>query len=152
VFVGVALSLSTSLTYLERLGPLRAMKRSWQMVFGLGRMELSTEANWVRVLLTGIVTIVVWYALSLLASLPVLVAQWVALWNGGQMVKTSLGPQPLDLPFMIPLFLVGSVLSGVFLPLAVTPWPILYLDIRTRHEGLDLEHAITRLELEETTA
>jgi hypothetical protein len=152
VFIGVALSLSTSLTYLERLGPFRAMGRSWNLVFGLGKVEFSTEANWVRVLLTGIVTIVVWYALSLLASLPVLFAQWVALWNGGQMVMTPIGPQPMPLPYMVPLFLVGAVLSGVFLPLAVTPWPILYLDIRTRHEGLDLELALERLEHDETFA
>lgn len=152
LFVGVAFSLATSLTYLERRGPLRAFSRSWTLVFGRGGVRPSTEANWVRVLLIGLVTVVVWYALSILSSLPVVVAQWATLARGGQMVMTALGPQPLPLPLMLPLYFVGAVLGGVFLPLAVTPWPILYLDIRARHEGLDLEHAIVRLEHEESLA
>ena len=85
------------------------------------------------------------YALNVLSSIPQAIAQAAGVMRGTPTVDTALGPQPMPLSVMLPVYFFGAVVQGVFQPIGVVPWPILYYDVRTRHEGLDLERAIDRL-------
>jgi len=136
----IVLSLTVSLVYLERKGPIEAMRRSFELVAKRGPRALSIDSNWVRIAIVGFVTLIVVYMLSLLASLPVFIASGTAaLRGGGMMNQTAFGPQLLPLHLLLPLQLVGAVFHGVFVAIGIIPWTVMYYDIRTRHEGLDLE-------------
>ncbi len=141
--IGLALTLPP--VVLERRSPFAAVGRSWQLVFGRGRGDPSSQANWVRVLVVGIVTLVVMWAFNAMASVPGAVAQMVAAFRGHPAEMTVLGPSPLPLGWMLPIWFFQALVQGVFLPIAIVPWTVVYLDIRTRHEGLDLELALDRL-------
>lgn len=146
ILVSIGFALALPVVYLERRGPLSAMRRSWELVFFRGQSAGGGEANWIRVLLLGVVTLVVLFALDLLATLPVSLVQAMSMMQRSDPIMTMIGPQWLPLQYMLPLYLLGALLQGVFLAIAITPWPILYLDIRARNEGWDLERAIERLE------
>lgn len=145
IIVSIGFALALPVVYLERRGPLSAMGRSWEMVFLRGPGRPGSAANWVRVVLLGVVTIVVLFALDLLATLPVSLVQALSMMQRSEPIMTAIGPQWLPLQYMLPLYLAGALLQGVFLAIAITPWPVLYLDIRARNEGWDLEQAVDRL-------
>lgn len=146
LIVSLGFALALPLVYLERRGPLSAMGRSWELVFLRGTGRRGSLPNWVRVILLGIVTVVVLFALDLLATLPVSLVQALSMMERSEPIMTAIGPQWLPLRYMLPLYLAGALLQGVFLAIAITPWPVLYLDIRARNEGWDLERAVARLE------
>jgi len=139
--VGIMFALALPVVYLERKGPIAAMGRSYELVFNRGERGIAIETNWVRILLVGLLTIVVLYVLNVLASTPALVAGMAAAYRGAEPIQTALGPQFLPLTILIPLQLLASLIQGLFLALGVVPWALMYFDIRTRHEGLDLELA-----------
>lgn len=150
IFLSVLLVFAVVLTYLEGKSGLAAMNRSVELVARRGQTGFSTEANWARVLVVGVVSLVVFYALSFLATLPVLGAAMIEAARGQTMHQTALGRQMLPLWLLLPLNLIGAVLQGVLIPITMIPWPIVYYDIRTRHEGLDLEMALGRAASGET--
>jgi hypothetical protein len=135
----VMLALTVPLVYLERKGPFEAMNRSYQLVFDRGSRALSIEANWVRVLIVGFVTVVVLYVLSFVSNVPLMVASGAAAFRGEAMVPTAFGSQFLPLSVLLPLQLLASLIHGSFVAIGIIPWTIVYYDIRARHEGLDLE-------------
>ena len=55
------------------------------------------------------------------------------------MVPTAFGSQFLPLAVLLPLQLLASLIQGTFVAIGIIPWTVVYYDIRTRHEGLDLE-------------
>ncbi len=145
LFVAIAFGLAVPAVYLERQGAFGAITRSWELVPRRGAGGMTTETNWVRVFVVLFVTVVVLYALYGLASVPIVIAQGAAQLSGAVPTGTMLGPQVLPLSLLIPLQLVVTVIQGLFFPLGVIPWVMLYYDIRTRHEGIDLEYRLGRL-------
>jgi hypothetical protein len=152
IFLAVALALSVPAVYCEKLNGIAAIARSWELVLRRGPGGLTGETNWVRVVVIGFVTLVVVYVLYAIASLPVLAAQGIGQGSGMVPVNTALGPQILPLSLLVPLQLVGAVIQGVFFPIWMIPWPLLYYDIRIRHEGLDLELTLRKMAAEDAPA
>jgi hypothetical protein len=143
--VAIMLVLAVPLVFLERLGPIDAMTRSYDLVFKRGPVSFDSESNWLRVLIVGIVTIVVVYVVGIAANLPLLIATGVATIKGQPPVQTAFGPQLVDVHLMIPLQLTGALIQGIFGAISVIPWTLMYYDIRARYEGLDLENEIEAL-------
>ena len=137
--------LAVPLVYLEKRSIAGAMSRSWELVLRRGPTGLSIEANWVRIVVVGLVACVVYYLMTLLAQMPILVASVFSLLKSEQPTTTVFGPQLAPLAVLLPLQLLGAAIQGLFLPIMIIPWPLIYFDIRTRHEGLDLEYAASRL-------
>ena len=135
----VVLMLMLPLVWLERLGPFAALSRSFQLTLDRGPRGLTTETNWVRVLVVGLLTLVVLQVLYMAANLPALIVGGVAGLRGTPYTPTALGPQYLPLWIMVPMQVCSACIAGIFFPLGVIPWTLVYYDIRTRHEGLDLE-------------
>jgi hypothetical protein len=143
--VGIALILTVPLVFLERKGPIQAMTRSHELIFKRGPVAFRVESNWLRVLVVGVVTLLIVYIVSIASSLPVLIATGIATLEGKAPAQTPLGPQFLGLHILVPLQLLSALIQGIFVSIAVIPWTLTYYDIRTRHEGLDLEREVLAL-------
>jgi hypothetical protein len=146
--IAVLLVLAVPLVMLERRGPFSAIGRSYQLVVDRGPRDLGLESNWVRVFIVGLVTVVVVYVLYSLAGLPVSIGGFSAAMRGAEPIPTPFGPQFVPLSWLLPLQLLGAVLQGMVQPLAIIPWTVVYFDIRTRHEGLDLERSVAAIAAE----
>lgn len=144
-YVMAGLSLAVPLVYLERLGPIDAVSRSWELVMRRGGRRLHIESNWVRIAIVGLISLIVTYALILFANLPLMIAQGFAAAFGEGPAATALGPQLLPLSVTIPMTLAGAIIQGLFIPISIIPWPLMVFDIRARHEGADLERSIANL-------
>jgi hypothetical protein len=143
--LAIMLVLAVPLVYLERLGPVDAMNRSYHLVFNRGPVSFEAESSWLRVLIVGIVTVVVVYVIAIAASIPLLLTAGMATIEGQPQVQTALGPQPVSLAVMLPLQLIGAVIQGMFVAISIIPWTLMYYDIRARYEGLDLQREIDAL-------
>jgi hypothetical protein len=134
--ISIMFALAVPLVYLEHKRPLAAMGRSYQLVFDRGPRELSVDSNWVRVLIVGVITLVLMYVISIVAQLPILIVSAGSAAGRG----FSFGYAP-DVPLhvLLPLQLLASLVQGTFSAVGIIPWTVTYYDIRTRHEGLDLE-------------
>lgn len=137
--------LAVPLVYLERASIIGAMSRSWELVLRRGPTGLSTESNWVRIFVVGLITFLAYLILSFLGQLPVAALSVGSVLGSRQPIATILGPQPAPLVIMLPLQLLSAAIQGLFIPFLVIPWTLIYYDIRTRYEGLDLEQAAARL-------
>ncbi|MCP3981577.1 MAG: hypothetical protein GY716_19940 [bacterium] len=146
VIVSILLVLSVPSVYLENKGPIAALSRSYELVLTRGPRGGGSETNWVRVLVVIVVTAIVMLALNFVSSIPAAAAQIGGVASGNNPTHTIIGPQFLPLYVAIPLHLLGAVLQGLFVPLFMIPWPLLHYDIRARHEGLDLEWRLERIE------
>ncbi len=144
MFVGafvpmVILILAVPAVYFEGRGPVGALQRSYQMQVERGGRQGAADRNWVRTIALMIGTGIVVYALYMFAGLPLAIAQLVWLSDGGVPVNTAFGPQFMPLYIVLPLQLMGQLLTGIFMPIGILVWGLFYYDIRVRHEALDLE-------------
>jgi hypothetical protein len=125
VWFSIMLSLSAPAVVLERLGPVRALKRSWR---------LASRSFWRLLgiyLLTGLVVLVASFILELPFGIVRAVTGGAAtglggVAAGGAVVAVIIGA-------------VGSIVAGaVTRPISAGVTVLLYLDMRMRKEGLDL--------------
>lgn len=148
-FPGVAIAIvivfSVPLCYLERLTGISALGRSYELVIKRGPRTISSASNQVRVFVIGLVVIVILYALNILANAPLMVLVFTRILTRPGVQNTILGPQIAPLYLVLPLQVLGAFLQGLVAMIGVIPWPLLYYDIRTRYEGLDLEVAVQAL-------
>lgn len=133
----ISFALAIPLCYLERLGPFGAMGRSFRLAWKKEPRQSAEETNWVRILVVGFIVVVVTYALNLVASLPVMIVSFRH--SFANLQSPDFGQQLLPLHIALPLQAFGSIVGGLFLAIAIVPWPLVYYDIRTRQEGLDLQ-------------
>lgn len=119
-WIGVRIYLAMPIVVLERLGPGRALVRSWRL----------TRGNWWRMLgilaLTLLivfgVSLILMLALGLLAGLPMVLADG----DWGMVAANALG-------------VVAEALSySITTPFLAAVTTLLYIDLRMRREGLDL--------------
>lgn len=137
--------LAVPLVHLERASITGSMTRSWELVLRRGSTSLSSQSNWVRILVVGLVTFAVYLIMSVIGQLPAAALNVGSILGSREPTMTALGPQPAPLTIMLPLMFVSAAIQGLFIPFLVIPWTIVYYDIRTRYEGLDLEQAASRM-------
>lgn len=142
--VAILFALAVPVAFLEHRSPFSALGRSVELIRKRGPQGMESGNNAVRVVVIGLVTLVVWYALNVFASIPQGAAMYIGLSSRG-MEMTPIGPSPLPMAWMLPLYFVGAVVQGLFIGITLIPWAVLYFDIRVRHEGLDMEEKIHHL-------
>lgn len=142
----VLLVLTPVVVLLERRSGFDAMARSRELVAARGPKGLTIETNWVRILLMFIVVMIVAGVFQAVAKLPEMMATAWAITSGREPTTTLFGPQFLPLSVQLPLQALAAGVQGLIGALYAIPWLLLYYDIRTRDEGLDLALALERLE------
>lgn len=145
IAAAILFSMAVPVALLERRSPFSALARSVELIQKRGPRGIVGENNAVRVLVIGLVTLVVWYALNIFSSIPQAAAMSIGMLGDRGMVMTPLGLSPLPMAWMLPLYFIGAVAQGIFLGITLIPWAVLYFDIRVRHEGLDMEEKIHEL-------
>ena len=121
-------------------------RRSIDLVLRRGPGGLTPETNWVRVVVMFILTMAVLSSLGSLASVPSMASELIGLAQGRMPQNTLFGPMSAPLSLMIPLYIAAAILQGLYSALGIIPWPLVYYDIRVRHEGFDLERLVERLQ------
>jgi hypothetical protein len=114
VYLGIRWSLSLAAMMAEEIGPIKALRRSWNLVKG----------QWWRtfgiLLIVAILSSVITYALTIVVAL----------------ISAALGGGDVQLAAAAVLStLLGAAVSPIW-PIAIT---LLYFDLRVRKEGLDLD-------------
>lgn len=142
--VAILFALAVPVAFLESRSPFSALGRSVELIRKRGPQSFGSDNNSVRVAVIGLVTLVVWYALNVFASIPQAAAMYVGMSSRG-LEMTPIGPSPLPMVWMLPLHCVGAIVQGLFIGITLIPWAVLYFDIRVRHEGLDMEEKIHNL-------
>lgn len=119
LFLGVRLSLSSAALILENVGVLDGIRRSWRL----------TRGSFWRVLgilvLAGLIQAVVTGLLGGIASMV-------------STVITATAPSQVALATAVTTF-IATVLSALILPFTASVTALTYIDLRMRHEGLDVE-------------
>ncbi len=138
VFAMIAFCLASAVVMLEnRSGP-DALSRSGELIFRRGPGGLDLTANWFRAFAIGLLMAILNYVFVIVVSLPTIIVMAVTVAQGREPGITAFGPQFLPSHVLVPLTLLQQTVYGVFLSIPMIPWTILYYDIRTRDEGLDL--------------
>ncbi|MGD8148523.1 hypothetical protein [Ornithinimicrobium sp. Y1694] len=123
VWAGCRLSLATSAVVLERVGPLRAIRRAW---------ALSTGGQGWRIvgitLLAGLVTGI----FSMMVQIPISTALFLGLGLGFDTLT------PVHPAAILSDHLVQVIVGAFATPFTAGVTALLYLDQRIRREGLDL--------------
>ncbi|WP_303324573.1 glycerophosphoryl diester phosphodiesterase membrane domain-containing protein [Actinomyces radicidentis] len=119
LFLAVRLSMSSSALILENVGVLDGIRRSWRLTRGsfwrvLGILVL---AGLIQALVTG-----------LLGGLASMVSTLI----------TATAPTQIALATAVTSF-IATVLSALILPFTASVTALTYIDLRMRHEGLDVE-------------
>lgn len=119
LFLGVRLSLSSAALILENVGVLDGIRRSWRLTRGsfwrvLGILVL---AGLIQALVTG-----------LLGGIASTVSTAI----------TATAPSQVALATAVTTF-IATVLSALILPFTASVTALTYIDLRMRHEGLDVE-------------
>lgn len=119
-WIGVRIYLAMPIVVLERLGPGRALARSWRL----------TRGNWWRLLGIVALTLLIVLGVSLILMLPlgVLAGLPMLLADGdwGMVAANALG------------VVAEALSSSVTTPFLAAVTTLLYIDLRMRREGLDL--------------
>lgn len=121
VYTSVRLVITTPALIVERLGPVQAVRRSWQLV----------QNFW-------------WRTFALVAVVGIL--GWVIQVGPSQLVSALVGimaPRDFVLQQLI-TGLVSTLTSLFFLPLQLIAITMYYFDLRTRKEGYDLDTALSQ--------
>lgn len=119
-FLGVRLSLASAALILENIGVIEAIRRSWALTRGYFWKVLGT------LLLATIITVAATGILSGVTG--TLVGLTAALTSGGALPTVG----------AVSVF-IGSVLDALVLPFSASVTALVYIDLRMRQEGLDVE-------------
>lgn len=118
-FLGVRLSLSTAALVLENVGVIEGIKRSWTLTRGYFWQVFAT------LLLSSIITTL---ATGVLSGV-----------SGGISGVLSIGPAFLFPALGAAQTFVVSLLSALILPFSAAVTALIYINLRMRQEGLDVE-------------
>ncbi len=125
IFIGVRLCVTMPSVVLERLGPGRAISRSWM---------LTRDSFW-RLFGIKLLTFIIIIIASLIIELPFDLA------GGGVTFYGGITPEKLatESTALIILSAIGAILASTIMdPMKCGVTVLLYLDLRMRREGLDL--------------
>ncbi len=127
-WIGIKTALVPSVIVLERLGLFASIRRSWQLTRGHFWRTLGAQ------LLIGVIV----YAASYIVSIPITLI--------GTIVATLVNPNADEVAFgvtfaimYIVLGIVTVVVGSIGLVMQSASLALIYIDIRMRREGLDLE-------------
>ncbi|HEY9499528.1 MAG TPA: hypothetical protein VIQ78_10935 [Terrimesophilobacter sp.] len=127
LWIGTKLSLVPSALMLERLSLRRAIGRSW---------ALTNQAFWRTFGIQALVWVILWIASSVVTTPFSVIAPLLALLidpnNTGSGIPVSVGVYILQL-------MVTLVISAITAVIQTAASALIYLDLRMRREGLDLE-------------
>ncbi|HXW46999.1 MAG TPA: hypothetical protein VEL03_19565 [Streptosporangiaceae bacterium] len=124
VIIGVRLCLTMPAVVLERLGPWKAIQRSWR---------LSRGSSW-RLFGIKLLTAVIIGIATAVVEIPFVVAGGTMAFSGGLMSALTSGSVVAVL-----LTVVGGLVASTLMqPMKTGVTVLLYLDIRMRREGFDL--------------
>ncbi|QRK05766.1 hypothetical protein JQX13_37320 [Archangium violaceum] len=123
---------------LEDLPAVRAFRRSGELLSG--RVEPGfTGRVTVRAMILVTVVSIILIGVSLLCGLPALIVQFVF---GNPLDPVAAAANPISQAILVPAELVQVVGQAIFNPLGLVVYATLYLDMRVRREGLDLERRL----------
>ncbi len=125
IFIGVRLCVTMPSVVLERLGPGRAIARSWQ---------LTRDSFW-RLFGIKLLTLIIIFFATLIIEVPFELA------GGGLAFYGGITPEKVATETMglIILSAIGAIVaSSIMDPMKCGVTVLLYLDLRMRREGLDL--------------
>ncbi|MFL5354298.1 hypothetical protein [Archangium sp.] len=128
-------SLLAPVMALEELPAVRSFRRSGELLSGrvepgfIGRVS-------VRAMLLVTVVSLILLAVSILCGLPALIIQFV---YGSPFDPAAAAANPVPQSLLVPAELLQVVGQSLFNPLGLVVYATLYLDMRVRREGLDLE-------------
>jgi hypothetical protein len=121
---------------MEELSAVRAFRRSGELLSGrvepgfLGRVR-------VRAMILVTVVSAILLAVSILSGMPALIVQFA---YGNPLDPMNANPVPQAL--LVPAELLQVMGQAVFSPLGLVFYALMYLDLRVRREGLDLEQRL----------
>ncbi|HEX8821974.1 MAG TPA: hypothetical protein VF794_18750 [Archangium sp.] len=121
---------------MEELSAVRAFRRSGELLSGrvepgfLGRVR-------VRAMILVTVVSAILLAVSILSGMPALIVQFA---YGNPLDPMNANPVPQAL--LVPAELLQVMGQAVFSPLGLVFYALMYLDLRVRREGLDLERRL----------
>lgn len=126
VLLSVRLSLAGPVLLLEEMSVVRALRRSWRLVAGsFWRVFLILLVVWI---ITGVT--------SVLVQMPFTIASTVVDYTFDNQLHSSFGPTLISTTVNA----IGTTVAGAILnPWSAAVVALLYIDLRMRREGLDLE-------------
>ncbi|HYO57861.1 hypothetical protein [Archangium sp.] len=131
-------SLLAPVMAMEDLPAVRSFRRSGALLSGrvepgfIGRVT-------VRAMILVTVVSLILIAVSVLCGLPALLLQ---LAHGNPLDPAAAAADPVPQSLLVPAELLQVVGQAVFNPLGIVVYAMLYLDMRVRREGLDLERRL----------
>ena len=131
-------SLLAPVLALEPHALLRSFRRSGELLKGRVGPGFTGRVT-VRVMLLVTVLSLVLIAVNLLCGLPALVLQFA---YGNPLDPAAAGASQVPAALLVPAELLQVVGQAVFSPLGLVVYSMLYLDMRVRREGLDLERRV----------
>jgi hypothetical protein len=146
IYVALVLSLSGSVIVAEKLSGFAAMGRSAQLT-RYNPQKRFLENPKVKVFALYVVSAVISWAASWLIQLPLAIAQNIFVLRG---VAEGKRPDPAELMGRMIWFQIPSTFLSSLVSMAVAIYTsfglvLLYMDIRRRKEGFDLEAAIEKM-------
>lgn len=133
--------LTAQVLAMEDKGTLAALRRSGELVSGrVGEGVLGLVKVRATILVTAVAAILL--SVGMLAGLPAFIISAV---YGNLFDPSQANPDAIPQALLVPAELLQVAAQAVFSPLYLTFTAILYVDMRVRREGLDLELKLARL-------
>lgn len=135
VWYAVRFMLTAEVLAMEEGGPLRALRRSGELVsgrLGAGFFNLVKVRAAIVVTVSTVITLV----MGLVTSLPTIVIQQI---YGHVFDPARANPDAIPQALLVPAQLLQVAAQAALLPLTLAFGALFYLDMRVRREGLDIE-------------
>ncbi|HEY0095008.1 MAG TPA: hypothetical protein VGB96_11810 [Archangium sp.] len=131
-------SLLAPVLAMEDLPVVRSFRRSGALLSGRVAPGFTGRVTVRAMLLVTVVSIIL-IAVNLLCGLPAMLVQ---LTHGNPLDPAAAAANPAPQALLVPAELLQVVGQAVFNPLGIVVYAMLYLDMRVRREGLDLERRL----------
>ncbi|WP_375773151.1 hypothetical protein NR798_20420 [Archangium gephyra] len=131
-------SLLAPVLAMEELPVVRSFRRSGALLSGRVAPGFTGRVTVRAMLLVTVVSLIL-LAVSILCGLPAMLVQ---LTHGNPLDPAAAAANPVPQSLLVPAELLQVVGQAVFNPLGIVVYAMLYLDMRVRREGLDLERRL----------
>jgi hypothetical protein len=131
-------SLLAPVLAMEELPAVRSFRRSGALLSGRVGPGFTGRVTVRAMILVTVVSIIL-IAVSVLCGLPALILQFT---HGSPLDPEAAAANPVPQSLLVPAELLQVVGQAVFNPLGLVVYALLYLDMRVRREGLDLERRL----------
>ena len=131
-------SLLAPVLAMEDLPVVRSFRRSGALLSGRVAPGFTGRVTVRAMLLVTVVSIIL-IAVSILCGLPAMIIQFT---HGNPLDPAAAAANPVPQSLLVPAELLQVVGQAVFNPLGLVVYAMLYLDMRVRREGLDLERRL----------